>query len=291
MELTSLLKNAESLKKSLAKEKPFEGNLLTQIRDYYRVGLTYASNALEGNSLTLSETKILIEDGLTVGGKPFLDSVEAISHARAYDRMFEMINKKSISIEDIKELHYLFFSPINEKAAGVWRKGPVFISGSKYSVCPTWQIENEMKQLDDWMKKNRSNMNPIEFAADLHANFVRIHPFINGNGRVARLVMNLSLLQEGYMMAVISPVLRNEYVETLEKTRKSNNPFRSLIAEAVIESEKDMHRSIGIDIPSLIKISHSLLDEENSVERSYNDEMIVYQSPFISHELENEIDF
>jgi Fic family protein len=108
-------------KKRIDEAKPFEGDILRQLREYYRIGLTYTSNAIEGNSLTESETKVLLEYGLTVAGKPLRDTLEAIDHSHAYDYMFGLLRNDSISLEDIKNFHRVFYQGIDEKTAGEWR--------------------------------------------------------------------------------------------------------------------------------------------------------------------------
>ena len=110
--------------------RPFPKETLKSLRDYYRVGLTYTSNALEGNSLTESETKVVIEDGLTIGGKPLRDVYEATGHAKAYDHLYSLVKDNPITEEDILELHRLFYAEVDPEHAGSWRQVRVFISGS-----------------------------------------------------------------------------------------------------------------------------------------------------------------
>ena len=115
--LQNKLKKIGIYKTELDKKRPFEGHLLEQIKNYYKIGLTYSSNALEGNTLTESETKVLLEDGLTVGGKPFKDFLETEGHAKAYDYMFSLINSNKITKENILEMHHLFYNSIDSKNA------------------------------------------------------------------------------------------------------------------------------------------------------------------------------
>lgn len=116
--------------------RPFEHPMLAQLRAYYRIGLTWSSNALEGNTLTESETKVLLEDGLTVGGKPLRDTFEALGHAQAYDFMFSLLGSHDITEADMQTMHRMFYSDIDAEAAGVYRSIPVFITGSAY---PVWR--------------------------------------------------------------------------------------------------------------------------------------------------------
>ncbi len=229
--------------------RPFEGDMLKQIKHFYRIGLTWTSNALEGNSLTQSETKVLIEDGLTVGGKPLRDMFEAIDHAIAYDYMFTLLQNKEITEENIIYLHKLFYKNIDAAFAGRYRDIPVFISGSNYPVTKKEEIKSEMKNLCDWIKVNRKKYHPVEFAAILHKKFVFIHPFKDGNGRVARLVMNTALIQDGFLPVIIPPILRSEYISLLEKAHVDDAAFINFIAEGALESQKDFLRLMHITLP------------------------------------------
>lgn len=231
--------------------RPFEGEMLTQIKNYYRIGLTWSSNALEGNTLTESETKVLLEDGLTAGGKPLRYTFEAVGHAKAYDFMFTLLKNRTITERDILTMHQMFYESIEKNYAGKYRDMDVLISGSKYPVSETKHIQAEIDSLFQWIVKERNRFHPVVFASQLHKRFVFIHPFKDGNGRIARLIMNTALVQDGYLPAVIPPVLRHEYIELLEKAHRDDKPFEQFIAERVIESYKEILRLLHIPIPRL----------------------------------------
>lgn len=228
-------------------QRPLTGNALQSIKDFYRVSLTYTSNALEGNTLTESETKVILEDGLTVAGHPLRELYEVTGHAGAYDFMWEQARRNLFSIEDIKQLHFLFYKQIDEKNAGVFRSEDVIISGSAYPL-PSWrEVPAEMFKFIDWSDKAREELHPIIFAAELHRRFVYIHPFIDGNGRTARLIMNLALLQAGYEILTIGPPSRLEYISCLEKGHTDPTPFNEFIIDREVESQKDMIRYFHLD--------------------------------------------
>jgi len=238
-------------KAAIDERRPFEGEMLTQLKDYYRIGLTWSSNALEGNILTESETKVLLEDGLTVGGKPLRYTFEAIGHAKAYDFMFTLLKNRTITERDILTMHQMFYENIEKEYAGKYRDMDVFISGSKSPVTETKRIQSEMAGLFQWIETERDQFHPVAFAAQLHKRFVFIHPFKDGNGRIARLIMNTVLIQDGYLLAVIPPMLRHEYIELLEKAHRDDKPFEQFIAERVIEAQKEIMRLLHIPIPKL----------------------------------------
>lgn len=226
--------------------RPFEEPLLSQLRAYYRIGLTWSSNAIEGNTLTESETKVLLEDGLTVGGKPLRDTYEAVGHAQAYDYMFSLLRAKDVTETDILRFHDLFYRQIDEEQAGKYRNIPVFISGSSYPVTKPSLIPREMAELCAWLRTDRKALHPVEQAALAHQRFVFIHPFIDGNGRVARLLMNVILIQNGWLPVVIPPVRRAEYISLLEKAHGNTQPFVDFIAEMEIESQREIIRLLHL---------------------------------------------
>lgn len=233
--------------------RPFEGHMLEQLKDYYRIGLTWSSNAIEGNTLTISETKVVLEDGLTIAGRPLRDLYETVGHGKAYNFMFTLIKERRISVADIKAMHRLFYKEIDEENAGVWRKEPVVVSGTEYVFPHPDELEKRMKELDAWITNERGKYNPVTFAGLLHLKFVSIHPFIDGNGRTSRLIMNLALIQDDYQLAIIPPVLRAEYNDTIRQyqNKGTSKPFCDFIAERVYETQKEIIRLFHIPLPEL----------------------------------------
>ena len=249
----SLYRKIDLYKEAIDVQRPFEGELLKQLRDYYRIGLTWSSNALEGNSLTEVETKVLLEDGLTIGGKPLRNTLEAVGHATAYNHMFTLLKERDISLFDIKTLHRLFYQQIDEQNAGVWRKGKIFVTGTDYVFPKPNNLESLMLELEQWIKSERDSMHPIRFAAMLHLKFVTVHPYIDGNGRVARLLMNTSLIQDGYMLAIVPPVLRSDYLGYVRLYQQNGDAeqFCHFVAERVFETEREVMRLLHITEPDM----------------------------------------
>jgi len=248
-----MLDKIDIYKIEIDKKRPFQDpNLLKELWKFYRVDLTFTSNALEGNSLTLSETKIILEDGITVGGKPLRDVLEVIGHGAAYDYMFSLVQNDFLSVEDIYKMHRLFYTKIEAENAGVLRKQQVFISGSAHnSKVPQHQDLNaEMQKLETWMQETREKSHPVLFAARLHKKLAQIHPFIDGNGRISRLCMNAVLVQNGYPPAIVPPVLRVDYIRALEKSWTNEQFFIEFIAARVLEAEKELMRMLHIELPT-----------------------------------------
>ena len=241
-DLQSKLERCDGLQQELWSSRPLSPETLKSLKEYYRIGTTFSSNAIEGNSLTESETKVIIENGLTIEGKPLRDIYEAVGHAKAYDYLYELNREEPITEAMICNIHRLFYQQIDVEKAGEYRKVPVFISGSKFAVAPVAEISKRMKQLVQWYNNNENKLHPVVLAAEFHKRFVFIHPFVDGNGRVARLLMNLSLMRNDYNIAIIPAVTRAEYIEVLEKAHNDDEVFVSFIVDRVMMTQLDILR-------------------------------------------------
>ena len=223
-----------SLLKSLTKDK---ARILAKEAKLKHV---WSSNALEVNSLTLEETSSIINDGITVG-KSVKETLEAINLSQAYDYMLLLAeDKQELTETVIKKLNRLvmFNTAQTHELAGTYRKTKAWPKGyeDKPYVNPT-DIADKMKQLISWSKENKERLHPVIYAADLHQKFVVIHPFIDGNGRTARLLMNLALIQANYPVINISPTVRQEYMSTLAETREDGKVkiFEEFITKYVLD--------------------------------------------------------
>lgn len=248
--LQELLQKADSYKQKISSARPLAKEEVKSLDDYFRIGFTYTSNALEGSTLTISETKILLEDGITVGGRPLKDCYEAVGHGVAYDFMLELARQQHMSITEdaIKKLHRLFYQKVDADQAGQYRSVQVYISGTEYIPPSPEDVPHLMKHLADQIHSSQSALHPVELAAMAHKRLVDIHPFVDGNGRTARLLMNLVLVNAGYGVVSIPPILRNDYINALSASRRLNDmePFCKLIAECVIETERDYCRLLKL---------------------------------------------
>jgi Fic family protein len=246
MEINQLIKSIDEVKRKIDNARPFSDFLLKQLREYYRIGLTYSSNALEGNSLTESETKVVLEDGITVGGKPLVDTLEAMGHSEAYDFMIELASGNSFTEKDIKELHRLFYYHIDESNAGTYRKEKVIITGTTFVPTAHGKISKEMDAYVKNVNRIITEMHPILAASFVHREFVRIHPFVDGNGRTARILMNLILFRSGYPITIIPPILRSEYIDFLRigHEKSQYEKFDKFITERVYESIREFKRLV-----------------------------------------------
>ncbi len=234
------LHDIDELKNKIDGFRPLGNDILKQIQEYYKIGLTYTSNALEGNTLDLAETKVVIEDGLTINGKPVKDHLETIGHAAAYNKLLELANAAYITEDDIKTLHKLFYEKIDSENAGKYRQKPVIVTGADIDFPRPEELEEKMREFIAVLPQIKQESHPVKYAAMVHALFVNIHPFIDGNGRVARLLMNLALLQSGYNITVIPPVVRADYIRALQASNHNDfEPFINFISEMVLDAQKE----------------------------------------------------
>ena len=163
-----ILSEIDRLRSEIDEKRPLDTFSLGQIRNYYRIGLTWSSNALEGNSLTETETKVVLEDGITIGGKPVRDHLEAIGHAEAFDCLYSLARKKTINERDIRRLHQLFFSRIDSRNAGKYRTVRVFLTGSAHSLPLPDDVPRRMKEFIPRLHELARLHHPVDYAALAH---------------------------------------------------------------------------------------------------------------------------
>ncbi|MBP6068444.1 MAG: Fic family protein [Bacteroides sp.] len=238
--IKELLKEVDALKEQLSTLRPLPKEALKKIQDALDIEYTYESNRIEGNTLTLQETALVVNEGVTISGKSMREHLEAINHTEAINYIKD-IAKQDIEISErtIKEIHALILHGIDRENAGRYRTVPVMISGSTHMPPQPYLIE---KQMEDFMLRfqqmENEKVHPVLVAAYLHDELVRIHPFIDGNGRTSRLLMNLYLLRNGYIIITLkgSNDAKVNYYMALEKSHTEHLPenFQKLVVEAEI---------------------------------------------------------
>ena len=231
-----------ALKKELDILRPFGADIAKSIKTLFDVDYTYNSTAIEGNTFSYQETKILLLDGITIGGKTVREHLEIINHKEAIDYI-EELSKKSITElhrTDIFNIHSIILHKIDSKNAGKYRNVPVHVflkNGSKYQFCDPLLIIDEMDRYFNWLFTDK-NEHPLIIASEAHTRFVTIHPFADGNGRTGRLIMNLVLLQCGYVPVIIKNDKRTEYLDAIESWQNKNDKeeFYNMVADYEKES-------------------------------------------------------
>lgn len=204
-------------KSILDSKRPLPKETLKSLEENFKLEWTYNSNAIEGNTLTLKETKVVLE-GITIGGKTMREHLEAINHKEAIEFLEDLIkDNRELSEMDIKNIHALVLKGIDDENAGRYRTENVIISGATHippeSVIVPELMEKLIYRYDEWKEK----YHPIVVASLLHAEFVKIHPFIDGNGRTARLLMNFEAMKNGYPPIIIKTEQRHSYYDALDK--------------------------------------------------------------------------
>jgi len=233
-----LLKSIEGKKRELDSLRPFSAEIVRKLEEQFIVEWTYNSNAIEGNTLTLKETELVINRGLTIGKKSLSEHFEAINHKEGIQYLYDFIKKKKELSEDaILALHKIILKNIDDTEAGHYRTSNVMITGAVHIPPSAVKIKKLMGEFFEWYYKNKKKMSVAELAAWVHYKIVHIHPFIDGNGRTARLLMNLILIQNGYPPAVILNVDRQKYYRALKDADKEKyNGFMNFTGRSIERS-------------------------------------------------------
>lgn len=235
-DLNARLSVLTAKKAELDAHRPLLPEQVANVQAWLDLEYTYTSNAIEGNTLNRAETALVIEKGITVQGKLLREHLEVVNHARAVRLIYSLLDKghQELSEDDVKRLHKMVLTGINDEWAGIYRRINVFIAGADVEPPSPNAIPSRMAELIEWLDRQQET-HPAQIAADLHFKFVEIHPFIDGNGRSARLLMNLVLLQHGYPLAIIKMSERLAYMTAINEGTVSGNvePFRRIIYTAV----------------------------------------------------------
>jgi Fic family protein len=220
-------------KKQLDAYRPLDLGIVRRLHEDFRVEATYHSNAIEGNTLTLAETEMVLEYGLTIGGHPLREHLEVTNHARAYDTLERLANA-SIDLETVLFLHRLVKAQIDEDA-GQLRTGPVHIRGASFTPPPAKDLPLYLAQWTRWLHSDQAlSYDPVTRAAVAHHDFESLHPFFDGNGRVGRLLLNIMLLQDGYPPALILRDWRQRYIQALQQASAGDyQAIIDLVGQAV----------------------------------------------------------
>ncbi len=236
MPLETLLLKIDQLKTRLDRLRSELDN--QSIREALEIEFLYESNRIEGNTLSLRETQMVVNEGITISGKSLREHLEAINHKEAILLVEDLVSQKvEFSEYILKQIHSLVLHGIDRENAGKYRTVPVLIAGSKHTPPQPYEVPSLMEQYFGFYAQNKAILHPVVLSAEMHERLVTIHPFIDGNGRTARLVMNLILLQNGFPLAIIGGdyETRMAYYDALESVQIETNKisFIQFIAEKV----------------------------------------------------------
>lgn len=228
----------EAKKRRLDVYRPFPPALVRNLDEWFTIELTYTSNAIEGNTLSRAETALVVEKGLTVEGKTLEEHLEAVNHAQALEFISTLRGLKRSDLEEhhLLELHRLVLQKIDDANAGRYRAVAVRIAGSRAIMPNPVKVPHLMDEFMAWLAKARGN--ELVIAADAHFRLVSIHPFVDGNGRTARLLMNFLVIQAGFPPAIIRKEDRKRYIDSIEAGQlgKSLDDYYQLVFESIDRS-------------------------------------------------------
>ena len=237
-----LLKQIDSKKKKLDAFRPLLSEQVKNLKRLCDVDFTYNSTVIEGNTFSLRETRVVLLDGITIGGKTVSEHLEVINHKEAIDYIERLAHKNinEYTRQDILNIHSIILKNIDNKNAGKYREVPVYVklkNGLIHRYCDPLKIIDEIDSFFSWLTQ-RSSEHCVLFAAEAHIKLVTIHPFADGNGRTARLLMNLILFHYGFPPAIIKAKDRVAYLDAIEVWQQQNKKtlFQNMLIEAVNES-------------------------------------------------------
>jgi Fic family protein len=211
-----LLERLDTKKSQLDELRPLPLAAVNRLKEQILVEWIYNSNAIEGSTITLHETKLILETGLTIGGKSLREHFEVINHRDAIEYVEALTNSNELPTPfHIRQIHKLVLTQIDNDSAGKYRETQVLIAGAAHTPPESWRVPQQMDEWGQWLTDNHSTHHIVELAALAHHRLVAIHPFLDGNGRTARLLMNLILMRQGYPPTVILRTNRQQYYRVL----------------------------------------------------------------------------
>lgn len=238
-----LLQRVEQKKNRLAELRPIPAIAMAKLRESLMMEWTYHSNAIEGNTITLQETRVILSDGMTVGGKTLREHFETLNHHEAIARLERMVNSRyQLSAADILTIHALVLQRIEKDYAGRYRNSGVRITGANFTPPNARKVDDLMEELIAWV--NEKNEIPLIIKTVIfHHRMIWIHPFFDGNGRTARLMFNLLLMNAGFPPAIILQQDRKKYYDSLNRANLGNYEKLTLLILQALERSLDIYLS------------------------------------------------
>jgi Fic family protein len=236
---TRLFARIHAKKARLDALRPLLSAAVRRLEEQLAIEWTYNSNAIEGSTLTLRETQLILEQGVTIGGKSLREHFEVVNHREAIALVASLAEKREpVTTSIVRQLHALVLARIDDENAGQYRQLPVRIAGATHEPPPAWDVSARMSDWADWLAAQEAEgAEAVELAAVAHHRLVSIHPFLDGNGRTARLIMNLVLLRAGYPPAIIARANRAQYYRSLARAdRGDERSLANLVGRAVERS-------------------------------------------------------
>ena len=246
MNTSNQLTQIDQLKAWLDSFRPLPASVVSELKKRYDVRFTYNSNAIEGNTLTQSETELVLTKGITIGGKTLTEHLEVIGHKEAIDYIESLSQtENTIGEWEIRQIHSLVMRRISPTEAGRYRQLDVKAAGTNHVYPPHYLLSNLMTDFIHWLNDSRSALHPIEYASEAHYRFVSVHPFADGNGRTGRLLMNLLLLKAGFPIVSISNQEREAYLEAIIQAQSSQDDATELLRLVCEATRRSLIEMLG----------------------------------------------
>jgi len=244
-ELHPNLERVMEKKRLLDEKRPLPSAALDRLREALNIEWTYNSNSIEGNTLSLNETRVVLEDGMTVKGKSMREHLEVTNHHDAIEHLERLVRSYSPLLErEILDLHELVMLRIEKEFAGRLRNAGVRIVGANFTPPNAMKVESLLTELIDFVNTNPDGLDPVVLATVFHHRFVWIHPFFDGNGRTVRLVMNLLLMRNGFPPAIILRNDRKKYYDALNRANNGSYARLVLLIAQALERSLDIYLSL-----------------------------------------------
>lgn len=242
MTVEEALRVVDEKKREIDQARPLSPETLRSLEDDFTVRYAHNTTAIEGNTLSLTETQVIIEYGTTVGGKTVREHLEVLNMRDALEWLREVVkNAEPVTDRSVMAMHKIIMAGILKADAGFYRRQAVYIRGAEH-VPPNWvKVSSLMEAFSDWLQAGPGKDHPVVFAAKAHLELARIHPFVDGNGRTARLLTNLLLMRYGYPPALYSATERQEYLDSIREADTGDISRFTVVTAKAVEFMEDRY--------------------------------------------------
>ena len=269
-ELSSSIERLYEKKALLAKGRPLSNSVLQKIREGIALEWTYNSNSIEGNTLSLNETRLILQEGITIKGKSLREHFEAYNHEKAIDYLYSLVSKNyTLRSIDILNLHGLVLRSIEDDFAGRIRDGGVRIVGANFTPPNAAKVGGLIDELILFVNENPMGLNDIVLATIFHHRLAWVHPFFDGNGRTVRLAMNLLLLKVGFPPAIILKNDRKKYYDALNQANKGSYQKLCLMMVQALERSLNIYLNAMPGTDDYELISNIVMEDEMPYGQEY----------------------
>ena len=280
MDAPTRLSQIDRMKTWLDSFRPLSPPILSELKQRYDVQFTYNSNAIEGNTLTQSETELVLSKGITIGGKTLSEHLEVVGHKDAIDYI-ETLSQTEAAIGEweVRQIHNLTVRKVSPTEAGQYRQLDVKAAGTEHVYPPHYLLPELMAAFIQWLDTAQTSLHPVDYAVEAHYRFVSIHPFRDGNGRTGRLLMNLLLLKAGFPIVTISNRRRQDYINAIALAQSSQDDLTALLSFVYEATHESLIETLSViasaadsrgKAPPFYRSVVAFLDEQEALQNPNN---------------------